>query len=459
MVSYWTMTVPRPNSLLVPASLVLLIAGCCCAASVLEQAARNIERYRKGDATIEFLSPDGGRINGAQVKVEQTSHDFLFGNYIRPRHYNSRQYLDRFKELFNFVELLEFNWGQYEPDQGKPLLKERMNFIRNWCVPNGVTHFYGHMLVWTRQYGDYPRTGLPVWLFNYDKTTQYQTLKDRIQREVADYKDIDMIWDVVNEAVHCRVWGDWDKDSYIQNKSAEPLERIVPYVGDALSWAHQANPDAKLLINDYRVIVEGSFRRRYKQLIDTLLSKGAPLSVIGIQAHEPFKGKYWYSPEDLWQTYELFGSQTGLPIYITEFFYVSDEGQQIRGNYRHGHWSPDLQADAVEEFYRVSFGHPSVRAIIYFGLSDSDVVQPKCGLLDEQYNPKPAWTRLKKLIWDEWTTKAAGRTSGDGTFSFRGFFGRYKVTVRFGNAIQTFNLHLEKGKPNRWQLTLDAPSK
>jgi endo-1,4-beta-xylanase len=453
------MTVRYCNSLLVLALPALFIVSSWASASVLDDAARNIDKYRKGNAVIEFVSPDGGKINNVEVTVEQTSHDFLFGNYIRPRHYNNTQYLNRFKELFNFVELLEFNWGQYEPDEGKPLLKERMNFIRNWCVSNGLTRFYGHMLVWTHQYDKYPRSGLPVWLFNYDKTTQYQMLEERIRREVTDYKDIDIMWDVVNEAVHCRIWGDWNKDSYIQNKSPEPLERIVPYVRDALTWSHQANPDAKLLINDYRVIVEGNFRRRYKQLIDTLISDKTPLSAIGIQAHEPSKGKYWYSPEELWRTYELFGSQTGRPIYITEFFYVSDERQQIRGNYRRGNWSSDSQADAVEEFYRVSFGHPSIEAIIYFGLTDSDVVQPKCGLLDEQYNPKPAWFRLKKLIREEWTTEAAGRTSHDGTFRFRGFFGRYKVTARIGNTIRKFKIHIEKNKPNHWRFNLNMPAK
>jgi endo-1,4-beta-xylanase len=447
------------NSFVLSAFLVLFTACSSVSASVLEDATKNIELYRKANATIELCSPDGDKIKDAEVKIEQISHDFLFGNYIRPRHYDNRQYLNRFKELFNFVELLEFNWGQYEPDEGKPLLEERMNFIRNWCMPNGLIHFYGHMLVWTHQYDKYPRSGLPVWLFDYDKTTQYQLLKERIQRELSDYRDIDIMWDVVNEAVHCRVWGDWDKDSYIQNKSSEPLERIVPYVKDALTWAHQANPDARLLINDYRFIVEGNFRRRYKQLIDTLISEKTPLDAIGIQAHEPSKGKYWYSPEELWRTYEIFGSQMGRPIYITEFFYVSDENQQIRGNYRRGNWSPDLQADAVEEFYRVSFGHPSVEAIIYFGMTDSDVVQPKCGLLDEQYNPKPAWFRLKKLIWDEWTTEASGRTSRDGTFRFRGFFGRYKVTAHLGNTVQKFNIHIEKNKPNYWRLTLNIPAK
>jgi endo-1,4-beta-xylanase len=73
----------------------------------------------------------------------------------------------------------------------------------------------------------------------------------------------------------------------------------VRYARDALTWAHEANPQARLLINDYRVIVENRFRHQYKALVDRLLAETAPLSTVGIQAHEPYKGKYWYSPEEL----------------------------------------------------------------------------------------------------------------------------------------------------------------
>jgi endo-1,4-beta-xylanase len=431
---------------------LLVFAGCCSMvfASVLDDAAENIERYRKGNVSIEFRLSDGTKIQSARVQVEQTSHDFHFGNYIRPRHYTNKAYLERFKELFNFIQLLEFNWGQYEPDEGKPLLTERMNFIHNWCIPNGFNHFYGHMLVWTHQYDKYPRTGLPLWLFDYDKLTQYQLLKQRIQREVSDYRDIDIVWDVVNEAVHCRVWGDWDKDSYIQNKRAEPLDRVVKYVRDALIWAYEGNPDAQLMINDYSVIVKGRFREQYMKLIDTLLSQEMPLSAVGIQAHEPYKGRYWYSPQELWDTYDLFGAKTGLPIYITEFWYVSDTTAEIRGNYKRGHWNEELQADAIEEFYRVSFGHPSVKAIIYFGLPDSDVVRPKCGLLDEHYNPKPAWNRLKQLIKDEWTTNFADHTSSSGQIDFRGFYGSYKAHLSYDGIRHSFDFHVEEGKASKF---------
>ncbi len=435
--------------------VILLVASPSFGLSVRDKAVANIERYRKADATVEVRDAVGRPVEGATVRVHQIAHDFRFGNYIRPRHYDNPQYLERFAELFNFVELLEFNWGQYEPDEGKPLLPQRMDFIRGWCAENGYDAFYGHMLTWTRQYGEYPRTGLPLWLFDHDEDERYPLLEKRIEREVTDYRDIDIVWDVVNEATHCRVWGDWDKDSYVQNRQAEPMERIAPYVRDTLTWARQANPDARLLINDYRVIIKGPFQDRYRQLLDTLIAQKASPDVVGIQAHEPYKGKYWFSPQELWDAYDLLGTQTGLPIYITELFYVSDSAEDIRGDYRQGKWSESRQADAIEEFYRISFGHPSIEAIIYFGLPDSDVVQPSCGLLDENYQPKPAWDRLKKLIHGEWTTDVSGKTDADGIFTFNGFHGRYEVTVRTAQSTRQVKTHLQKDSPNQWIIRLE----
>jgi endo-1,4-beta-xylanase len=424
--------------------------------SVIDEAKKGIEQYRKGDITLMFRLPDGSNLGNAKVEVEQVSHDFPFGNYIRPRHYQDATYLNRFKELFNFIQFLEFNWGQYEPDEGTPHLASRIDFLRNWCLPNGYQHFYGHMLVWTADQKEPEGSQVPEWLFRYEKATQYELLKKRIQRDVAAYKDFDIVWDVVNEAVHCRVWGDWDKIGYIQNKQAEPLERIVPYVKDAIAWAHEANPNAPLLINDYTVIVTGRFQRQYKGLIDALQSQKVPLSAIGIQAHEPNKGKYWYSPEELWAAYDLLGRQTGLPIYITEFFNVSDDTKPIYGSYRKGNWSEALHADAVEEFYRISFGHPSIKVIMYFGMSDNDAVIPKCALLDKQYRPKPAWERLKQLIWHEWITKVTANTTADGRVAFRGFYGNYKVRLSYGDREQSFEFHAESSKPNAFEFKAHA---
>ncbi len=415
---------------------------------VREAAERGVERYRKGDFVIRVRGAQGSAPAGVPVNVWLQRHDFRFGNLFRPRHYDNDRYRERFLELFNFVELLEFNWGQYEPDEGRPLLASRRNFIDGWCAEHGLTRFYGHMLVWTRQYGQYPRTGLPLWLFRYDKEKQYELLRNRIQREVRDYRDVDIVWDVVNEPVHVRPWGQWDKP----NHYAAPLADVVPYVSDALRWARNGHPEATLLVNEYGIFLPGKWRDRLVQLLEQLRVRDVAPDCLGLQAHEPYKGQYWYAPEELWTTYELFGRRLGFPLYVTEFWYVSSD-LPIRGRYRSGQWTPDRQAEAIEEFYRISFGHPSVRAIVYFGMSDADVVRPGLGLFDRHFRPKPAWHRLKDLLTVRWTTRCAGRTDAEGNYRFRGFFGRYRVRVGEGRHAREWHADFLPNGPTQVTLT------
>ena len=432
--------------------LCLSAASVAASSPVLEQAARGVEANRKADATIRVVRSDGTAVPGAAIEVVQRTHDFAFGNLFRPRHYKNEQYRARFLELFNFIQLLEFNWGQYEREEGKPKLAERREFIDGWCREHGLTRFYGHMLVWAYQQDEARDIGPvnPFWLSRYDRDTQFRLLKQRIQREVRAYRDVDILWDVVNEPIHCRRWGDWNKPNDVD----EPIAEVLPYVRDALRWAHEADPDARLLINEYRILPANKYRERYRELIEALKKEKTPLHAVGIQAHSPGNGAHWFSPEEIWQTCELFGTQLGFPIYFTEFWQVSDPQQTVSGAHPGGRWSPELQADAIEQFYRVAFGHPAVQAIIYFGMIDGETESPTLGLLDANYQPKPAWNRLKRLIKEEWTTRQSGTTDAKGAYRFRGFFGQYDVRVMDANGQRSFTAHLQKGETNDWSFTL-----
>jgi GH35 family endo-1,4-beta-xylanase len=418
---------------------------------VTERAARGIEQHRKGDGLLVFRWHDGRPAPGMQVEVRQTAHEFRFGNVFRPRHYTNQWYQARFKELFNFISLLEFNWGQYEPEEGQPLLSSRMDFINGWCRENGFTRFYGHMLVWTPQRQDQSGSLLPEWLFRYEPAERTAQLRRRIEREVRDYREVDIVWDVVNEAIHCRRWGAWDKAGWVD----EPVAELVPYVSDALAWAHAANPNARLLLNDYRVIPRGHYRDRFVDLLRRLEQSGAPLHAIGIQAHEPDRGAYWFSPEEIWEACEVFGTQFRRPIYFTEFWYTSDPGRAITSKYRQGQWSAERQAEAIEEFYRIAFGHPAVEAIIYFGLTDADPPgYPNVCLLDAQNQPKPAWHRLRKLIREEWNTSLCATTSGAGEVRFRGFYGTYEIQVQDGQHTWRFGVEMKPTRSGHWEFML-----
>ncbi|MCS7223772.1 MAG: endo-1,4-beta-xylanase [Armatimonadetes bacterium] len=416
---------------------------------VLRQAEEGIEQHRKADGIIELCFPDGSPAPDIPVKVTLQRHYFLFGCPLRPKHYTDPEHLDLCKQLFNSVQLLEFNWGQYEPDEGKPLREERRRFIFDWCYPNNIRNFYGHMLVWTRQYGQYPKTALPLWLFRYDRKTQYELLMKRIQREVQDYRDINIVWDVVNEPIHCRSWGEWEKPEDFD----ESLDAVFPYVADALTIAHQSNPKAPLLVNEYDLFVNENARYRFRKLVEMLLEKRVPLHAVGIQAHD-WRATYWPSPTEIWAVCEDFGSRLGLNIYFTEFCYTSDPSRTIRGRYRSGFWNPETQAMAIEEFYRVIFGHSKVAGIFYFGLVGAEIWERHTGLRGENNEPKPAWGRLRRLLTEEWSVKAEGRTAQDGRFRFRGFFGDYLLEATYQGRLHTFPIRLQPNQENRFSFAL-----
>jgi hypothetical protein len=72
------------------------------------------------------------------------------------------------------------------------------------------------------------------------------------------------------------------------------------------------------------------------------------------------------------------------------------------------------------------------------------------GLLDENLNPKPAYEALDRLLNDEWKTRASAVASE--TFSFRGFYGRYQVTLQRAGQQSCHEIHLAKGAPNQFEL-------
>lgn len=404
----------------------------------LERAARNIELFRKGDAEIKFVCSEGIAPRGARVDVRQITHDFLFGNVIRFRHFNDFVFQRRFKELFNFVTLLEFNWAQYEPSEGQTRREQRMA-IAQWCRENGITT-NGHMLVWTRA------SGVPEWLAPYDAAKRYDLLKARVENVVKDFTGAIDSWVVVNEPINTRIWGN---DKAPEGKKDEPIDAIVPYVHDAFVWSRQANPKATLILNEYNLIPTRRTRGRFIELVQKLKQRNTPISVLGIQGHEPLKGRYWYSPAQLWETYDELG-KFGYPLYITEFLPQSN-GTRIEDGCREGVWTEDAQAEFGELFYRISFGHPSVACIVWFGMADNDVVFPGGGVLDEHLQPKKVFHVLKRLIHEEWRTCQSGELDAEGTFCFRGFFGRYDVLLRTRDGVErTFRVHVQKGSANRW---------
>jgi endo-1,4-beta-xylanase len=422
----------------------------------LEAARKSIEKIRKGDASIVFVDPKGKPIRNLQVEVNQVTQDFLFGNLVfhiagfAPKGgvNDADLYKQRFKDLFNLA-VFPFYWGRYESLPGNPDWMGNQSALE-WCLANGIT-CKGHTLGWTSP------AGTPRWLLNQSPEIATELYKARIFNNVIGYKGKIDIWDVVNEPVNTVPWemalADRDNNNdFRYNMNGIEVDQIVPWVEKSYKWAHEANTDGNYILNEYFTLAIPEIRDRFYRLIKELIARNTPISGIGIQGHEP--REMWFSPVEMYKTFDLY-SEFKLPIHITEFIPQSS-GKAITG-WRSGIWTEETQAEFAEKFYTLAFGHPSIASITWWGLSDKNIWLPGGGLLDNEYNPKPVYNSLMKLIKQDWMTKNLNLVSGrDGKTAFRGFFGEYEIVLSKKDGSQkVFKMHLKENENNQWKYVID----
>ena len=412
---------------------------------LMKKVTENIEKYRKGEVEIVFRNASGQPLGNAEVEIQQTGSDFLFGCIIFPlvrgkEHPAPRIYRQMFKDIFNFA-IFPFYWAGYESNQGMSEW-QRLIPVIEWCKANDITT-KGHPLVWTAP------SGKPGWLTAYSNDEQIELLKARLTNIVGGYKGMIDIWDVFNEAVNTRAWDDTSSGSWWIEV---PVETNVDLVEKAFKWAHRANPEAHLILNDFYQITREDTRERFFRMARELQRRGAPISGLGIQAHEP--RQEWYPPLEVWKTFERI-AELGYPLHITEFTPQSG-GKEITGGWVEGTWNLVTQAAFAEQMFRLAFGHPSVVSINFWGFSDRRVWQEGGGLLDENFRPKPIYERLYKLVHQEWRTQLTMSTDRSGRVRFKGFYGDYKAAVTTPSGKRSsLDIRVRKQEENRWVFTIE----
>ena len=387
-------------------------------AEIVAATQQAIERNRKSDALVRVVDGAGKPVAGAKISVTQTGHEFLFGcniyGFDRSGQTVDAAYKTRFAELFNYATV-GFYWSSYEPQRGQPNY-EYTDRVVAWCGAHGI-RMKGHPLLW----GD--EAGVPKWS-NGQPAPAIQ--RQRVEEILTRYGDRIEFWEVVNEPSHLP----------------------APKIDDPYRWARQINPRAYLIVNDYYVMADGC--PGFFQLLSNARKNEVPFDGIGIQAHEPRTTRF---PFDQVQRILDHYATLGKELHITEFTPTS-AGAKITGSHLHGVWDEQAQADYAVKFYRVCFAHPALRGITWWDLSDKHSWLPGGGLLRADMSPKPAYEELKKMIHQEWMTRAAGGSDAAGQFAFRGFRGPYQVSVQAHAATVQKPFVLGKGDRQELRISL-----
>ncbi|HNR32715.1 MAG TPA: endo-1,4-beta-xylanase [Candidatus Hydrogenedentes bacterium] len=371
-----------------------------------------IREHRMGDLTITVRDANGNAVANARVHAEQISHDFLFGASIAGNKQFSdpaknAAYEQRFLDLFNYATVPMY-WNLMEPVQGQPDYTH-FDAMVNWCVANNLP-VKGHALLWAAE------SMLPSWMGGLpDPALQQQHVTDVMQRYAGQVS----MWEVVNEPV---------------NEPGIPFD--APH-----AWARALSPEGTLVANEY-----GHFYNDLLPMYDLLsaaLDAGVPFDAVGIQAHAPLDMAF-----PMFRVQEVldFYASLGKAIHITEFT-PGANGWTVTGSPWRGVWDEAQQADYAEKFYRVNFAHPAVQAISWWDFCDYGAWVPGGGMLREDLSPKPVYDALRRLIHEEWRTNVQGQTYASGSYYFKGFHGRYRITVEYDGNVYETEFHLTKGGP------------
>ncbi|MEJ3748754.1 endo-1,4-beta-xylanase [Actinomycetes bacterium KLBMP 9797] len=132
----------------------------------------------------------------------------------------------------------------------------------------------GHTLLWHNQN--------PSWLTDgvasgeIDAAELRQILRRHVIEVAGHFRGRIYAWDVVNEVI----------DDNGQLRDSFWLQQLGPgYIADVFRWARQADPKAKLYLNDYNVEGVNAKSTAYYELAKQLRRDGVPVHGFGVQGH------------------------------------------------------------------------------------------------------------------------------------------------------------------------------
>jgi endo-1,4-beta-xylanase len=373
-----------------------------------KEALARIERHRKSYIDVVVTDRNGNPVPNADVSVTMTKNAFGFGGTYQTGLYRPDRagqvdidtYNEKFRLHFNKAVLPNaMKWKQY-PTWGKEWAPTSMK----WLDDNGIP-VRGHVLVW------------PGWKYlpphlelHKDNPAKLNELTDaHLEEMLTTWRGRFVEWDVVNEI-------------YMQHDMLD----VIGY-NAVVKWfkrARELDPTTKLTYNDANTLVNNqpAHQDHYYETIEWLLREGAPVDVMGFQAHI----HSLIPPEVTYKRIKRF-AQLGPEIIITEFDVqtpgISDE---LAGRY-------------ARDFMISIFSHPKTTGIMtWLGGNPLRRIKgygkaPATAFYDENWQLTPigkAWLDLKT---NDWHTDVTGTTNKKGRFSTRGCHGNYEITVKHKN--------------------------
>lgn len=378
------------------------------------EANARIEETRKADYAIKLVDANNQTVTNAKIDIELNRHDYGFGCGLKALELfdnkrknlteeQKQQQLNNIEEMCNLVVYNNaLKWRYYKPE----VIEKAMQ----WTAERDLK-VRGHALVWGRFRSAHKDIEKQQEYFKKHPEEFQQELIKHVKEFASLYPEQIIDWDVINEP--------------------SPEHHFVDIVGKeaSIEWlkaAKEANPNAQRCANDYGIVsrYDAWHQDAYYDWMKFYTDNNA-IDKVCVQGH-------YQGPMPISEIYDRLNrfAEFGLPISMTEFdFFEIDE---------------ELKAKFTNDLITVFFSHPSTDAFMHWNLTDLYNEQGELNLSGQVYD---------KLIHETWHTKLTSNTNNSGELSFRGFKGRYEVTVTQVNGKQSTHL-IDFAKQASQQITL-----
>jgi len=357
-----------------------------------EAVEARIRRHRMGELIIK-TEP------GAEVKVGQLRHEFLFGTAIsnsmvpgrsrrRMSESDRKKYLEVLAANFNSaVHENALKWHHCEPSATGGFNYSVAEGIYKWCAANDIP-MRGHCIFWATD------RHVQNWVKQLDNDALRQVVKRRAQDVTSRFRGRIEEFDLVNELIF---------GNFYRRKLGEGI------IKDMAQWAKEGNERAVLYLNEQGSLASGGRNAdKYIALLRQMLDQGVPIGGIGCQGHF----SRMLNPEQVQETLDRL-AQFGLPIKITEYDFDSPDEQ--------------LRAKHLEQFYEICFAHPAVEGVLMWGFWEGAHWRPRAALWKRDWSPTPAAKTYRDLVFNQWWTSTTTKADSDGVCRVRAFYGKHRV--------------------------------
>jgi GH35 family endo-1,4-beta-xylanase len=404
-----------------------------------QEANRRIDLYRKENLQVLVRDARGKPVPGADVRIVMKNHAFNFGISVTAAHFlndKNPQYRENVLKHFNQVVFAnDLKWDHMEDRLNGVNAENTLAALKILKANNKRVR--GHVLVWPGfQNASQRIRGLK------DKPDELRAaILKRVTDTVTTYKDYISDWDVTNETEGNRDY----------------MDILGPTsIVDWYKAARAADPKATLTFNEPEFgdhgMEGGSFPYnklpQYKGWVDYLIKQGAPLDILGSQAHGGILGnERGNGAYGVWKYYDELVKTYGKPLQYTELdMALKDPNSEVQQAW---------QADKLRDSLIIAFAHPAVIGAVQWGYWEGDVWLAGSGLWNKDWSLKPNGKAYLDLTTKTWWTDEKKKTDAKGTAATRGFLGSYKITVTANGKTKTVPVELKKGAKTPLVVTLN----